>query len=419
LLTNLLLLTGAGAALTLFMACGGNYFLAARFHNPCLASALLLLSPYPVLMLPASAVSACLMAQQQVDRLTAYTIISRIVLLLTVMGPAVYYATPDSAIAGTVIGAILTTPAALYLMIKACPGPTRFPSRAGLLRQLHFSVPLGLAGMVGTTSLQMGHMLVAASLPPSAFASYSVGATEVPFIGMVTGAITSVLLVDYARLYQAGDTAALIALLHRAMSKSAAILLPVMTLLLIIAPDLMECMFGSRYRDSASYFRVLLLLLPVRTITFGAVLQAMGLSRHVLCSALLGLASVTCLCYLTIREFGAIGAAWATVLSTYGIVVPYLMWVLKHYLYVSCAAMFPWRRIARLALMSCVVGLPTYLLHGNLSLGVFYRIAATSALFVVSTLVAYTITGDFRLQAILSFSRRTLGLPERSTINGR
>lgn len=419
LLTNLLLLTIAGAALTLFMACGGNHFLAARFDNPCLASALLLMSPYPALMLPASAISACLMAQHQVDRLTVYTIISRLVLLLTVVVPAVYYATPDSAIAGTVIGAVLTTPVAIYLMIKACPGPTSLPPWAGLLRQLHFSIPLGLAGMAGTTSLQMGHMLVAASLPQDTFASYSVGATEVPFISMVTGAITSVLLVDYGRLYQAGDTRALIALLHRAMTKSAAVLLPVMALLLIISPDLLEWIFGSPYRDSSSYFRVLLLLLPVRTLTFGAVLQAMALSRQVLYSAVLGLASVTCLGYLAISEFGAIGVAWATVLSTYGVVVPYLMWVLKHTLHVPCATILPWRHLARLALISCVVSIPAYLLLVALPQATFWRLALTTTVFVACTVVAYAITGDLRLQAIPSFWRRTLGHSASSSSNAR
>src|SRR5205814_625435 len=95
-------------------------------------------------------------------------------------------------------------------------------------KQVRFSVPLGLATLIGTVSLSLDQVLVAAACAPAAFAVYVNGAMEIPLIGMVTGSVTPVLMVDYARLYREGRLSEIIALIHRAMVKCALILFPAM-----------------------------------------------------------------------------------------------------------------------------------------------------------------------------------------------
>ena len=67
-------------------------------------------------------------------------------------------------------------------------------------------------------------------------------------------------------------------------------------------------LFGEQYEGAAAPFRVFLLLLPVRTITFGAVLQATGQSRPILISSILTLAANAVLGWFAIGWIGPIGA---------------------------------------------------------------------------------------------------------------
>jgi O-antigen/teichoic acid export membrane protein len=359
LVENLLLLALAGGALCLFILLGGNHLLAERLNNPDLASTLLLLAPFPLFMLPASAMSACLMARNRTEQVAGFNVCSRLIVLILVLLPVLFWATPTAAIVGTVVGAAITSTAAVVLMFRACPvGPLR-PTLAGMKAQLWFAVPLGLASLVGTVSQQLDQVLVAARCSPEVFSVYSVGSMEVPLIDMVTGAITAVVMVDYARHYRENHIAGIVSLIHVAMTKSAMILLPTMVFLLCIAPDLMCFLFGEQYRDSSIPFRVYLLLLPVRTLTFAAVLQATGKSHHILVAAILMLAVNAVLGWFAIGWIGPIGAVLASVVATYCACVPYQMNILRSILRVSYREMFPWRGLARVSATTIVPGIAT------------------------------------------------------------
>lgn len=360
LVENLLLLTAAGGILSLFLLLGGNHLLAQRLNNPDLASILLLFIPYPLLMLPASAMNACLMARNRTEQVAGFNVGSRLVMLVLMLLPVLFWRTPAAAIVGTVVGAAITTAAALYLMFSACPsGPWR-PAWRSLTAQLAFAVPLGLATLVGTVTLSLDQVLVSMRCSPEVLAVYSVGAMEIPLIGMVTNSITSVVIVDYARYYRERRIGDMVMLIHRAMAKSAIFLLPIMVFLLCIAPDMMAFLFGEPYRDSSAPFRVFLLLLPVRTITFGAVLQATGRSRAILISSILTLAANAVLGWLAIGWIGPVGTAMASVASIYLICVPYLMKAICSTLHVSVRELFPWLELAKILATTIIPGIATW-----------------------------------------------------------
>jgi O-antigen/teichoic acid export membrane protein len=352
LVENLLLLLAGGAVLTVFILGGGNRLLAGRFNNPDLAATLLLLAPYPLLMFPASALSACLMARERTEQVAVFNSASGFVMLLAVALPCLFWHEPAAAVLGTVAGGAVAALVALALMFGACRGGDWRPTLSGLRAQALFAVPLGLAGLVGTISQSLDQVLVSLCCSPEEFAVYSVGAMEIPLIGIVTGSITSVVLVDYARFHREGRTSEIVALVHRAMVKSALFLIPAMGFLLCVAPELFRFLFGQAYQQAAAPFRVYLLLLPIRTLTFGAVLQGTGNSRHVLVASALGLAANACLGWVLIHMLGPIGAACGSVAAVYLIVVPYLVLVLRKALGCGLSRLFPWLQILRVATAS-------------------------------------------------------------------
>lgn len=354
LVENLVWLVGAGALLSIFLLLGGNRLLALRFNNPDLVKLLLLLAPYPLLMLPAVSLSSCLMARNRTEQVAGFNISSRVLTLLAIVVPCLLWPHPSTAIIGMVIAAAGTTGIALMLMFRACNAGRWQPTVAGILNQVRFSVPLGLATLITTVSLTLDKVLVAAASPPAAFAVYVNGAMEIPLLGIITASVAPVLMVDYARLYKEGRISEILALIHRAMVKCALILFPAMVFFMCMAPELMCFVFGRKYESSAIPFRFYLLMLPVRTLSFGAVLQATDHSRVILASSIISLVTNALLLWYAIRLFGPLLAPLGPVVSLYLFVVPYLVFVLRSVLGCSAHALFPWLELAKVMAASCL-----------------------------------------------------------------
>jgi O-antigen/teichoic acid export membrane protein len=409
LVENLLLLAGSGLLLSLFLAYGGNELVARRFHNPLLGETLQILAPYPLLMLPAAALPACLLALGRASQVAVFTAASRTCLLLAVLIPCLWWPGwpwPAVAIAGTVLGAFLTTPFGLLLMFRACPSGDWRPSLAGLRRQVSFSVPLGLASLAETINRSLGQVMVAALCSNASFAVFVNGAMEIPLIAIVTGSVTSVLIVDYARLYQEGRTAEIVSLIHRAMIKCALVLIPVMVFLFCTAPECMRLLYGAEYAESAYPFRVYLFLLPVRTLTVSAILMATGKSHHVTVRATLSLAINLVLTWYAVQFFGAIGAAYATVIAVYTSLI-YVLVVLRGILKCPIHRMIPWGDMCRTIIAAMLPGLAVWCLKGIVPLPDLVSVVGGAVIYVLGAAALFSWFGLLSVSAIY---RRLRGL---------
>jgi O-antigen/teichoic acid export membrane protein len=159
-------------------------------------------------------------------------------------------------------------------------------------------------------------------------------------------------MVDYAQYYREGRLADIVALIHRAMEKCAILLLPIMAILLCVAPELMRFLFGKPYEASAIPFRVYLMNLPVRTFTFGAVLLATGNSRYVFVEAVLSLVSNAVFAWLAIHLIGPLWASAGAVIALYFFDVPYVTFAIHKVLQCRVRDLFPWSKMAKLTAAS-------------------------------------------------------------------
>jgi O-antigen/teichoic acid export membrane protein len=342
---NLLLLFLMGGIFTVAMWCGGNQLLARRFSNPAISQLLLIYSPYAMLALPISTIGACLMSCDRVKTLAIYSVGSGILTVVLVISLVLIWQTPKASISAMVLAELLIFVPAIILMYRATAGTEWHPSKTNLWEQVKYSIPLGLAGMLGIIALSLDKIIVSSMCTPEQFAVYVNGAAEIPLIGILTGSVTSVLLPDFVRMYKASAYEELRALWHRAMIRCLTILLPVMAFILVMAPEIMRVLFSTKYEESAYPFRVYSLMLPVRATTFGAVLMAINRTRAVTLGAIFGLLSNFLLSILFVKFAGPIGAAWATVGATYGVAFLYTA-LIARYLNYSYKIILPWKEIA-------------------------------------------------------------------------
>ena len=398
LVENLILLAIAGGLLSLFIVLGGDRLLAHRFNNPALASLIFLMVLYPLFMLPASAMPACLMSRNKTEQLAIFTVLSRLGLFLFIIIPCFFLPKASTAILGQVAGAVLITSIAVYLMFRACPGPIWQPTWDGAKKQIIFAVPLGLSSIVGTTGVMLDQMLVSLRCTPEIFAVYTVGAMEIPLIGIVTGSITSVVIVDYVSFYQKGNLQAIVDLIHKAMMKSAILILPAMTFLFCIAPELIRILFGKSYEWSAVPFRIYLLQLPIRTITFGAILQATRNTKYMLISSLLFLTANAIFGWSLISIFGAAGAALGALLAEYFVEVPFLTIVLTKILKTKTVNLFPWRDLGKLLLISGLPLVIIIILKSIVTLSDLYWVVLSLFIYIPAMVIG------FKMSKIITFN---------------
>ncbi len=456
LVENLGLLTLLGVLFAVALPLGLVDLAAERFANPRLAAAARWVAPYGLAMFPMAALGACLVARDRVGELVRFNLASRALLVVTAAGAALIWGTAQATVAAHAAWAGVMVLPALWMMARAvrptpagsiieldvvgddseaigddsgviesgsdaigddsdaisAPSLPERPTLAGMSRQLRFAVPLGLASLLGTLSAQLDKLIVSAMCSTEDFAIYATGAIELPLIGVVTGAMSAVVLPELTRFHKAGTPARIVALWQGAMKTALLILAPVMFGVLLVAPELMTVLFSAAYTEAATPLRIYALLLPLRAAIYGSVLMATDNTRWVTASAAFGLTLNGVLSVVGVGLLGHAGAAWATVLTTYG-VVAFMLQPMGRALGVRPSSLIPWRRIATVlaaaGLPALVVFGAARLLGGAVQLDTWpaaLRLVALGGGYAVLAGLSYQLTGITTARQLIDFVRR-------------
>ena len=222
----------------------------------------------------------------------------------------------------------------------------------GLGELMRYTRSVGFSDAVGSLSRYVDRFVVMHFFAAGAFAEYHFGAIEVP-ISLLLSAVTSVLIPEVSRLFQAGQLGQILALWQRAVSRLALLVLPLAAFLLAFAGPLIGWLFPE-YDRSAWVFRIYLLVLPLRCAAYNPLLVGMGKARWALwgsagdmcCNIGLSLALVG---YLQgVRpEWAFLGPAVATTLVTY-LQVAFLLAAIGWHLRCGWYRLLPWGRLLRI-----------------------------------------------------------------------
>lgn len=318
----------AGILFAIFIAFGGNQFLAKRFSNPQVAQLLLWMIPYSLITIPASVVESVLVARDRVGLASVFGVLRQLLIGAATLLPLLIWQTTQAPLIGNVVASILLGIVGLGLVYQSVPADSFWPSYSGIKELLGFTIPLALAGMFGALSLQMDKLIVAFLCSPEEFIEYSFGAMEIPLIGIVTGALTSVTLAEMRTSIVDNNPDRALHLFRQVARKSSYIILPAMVFLLITADTFIQYLYTSEYKNSVFPFRMYLILLPVRTVVFGSLIMALGRSRFILIRSAIGLAINGVLSTLLVWKYGPWGAVVATLLTIYIWSVPANLYIL-------------------------------------------------------------------------------------------
>lgn len=331
--------------------------LALLFNNPQLTNLLLIYAIYPLFLFISQLYSSVMLGLRKAESAAKFTIFAIVCDAVLIMGTALIFRKLEYIVTAVIIAAFLQW-VYVHLHLRAYKLGWLFDA-TGLKQQLSYSLPLGLSSIIGILSIQLDKFVISGFFTPAQFAVFSVGAMELPFIGILTNSVNSVIL---PAISSQNDPAAGIDIYRASIRKNALIIFPLCIFSFIYAKQIITFLYGQSYLEASLYFRIYLLSLFLRIASYGVIFQAFNKTRVILINSILVLVSNLALNLLLVRKLGMKGPALATVLVTYLSVAVYLVLIHNH-LNLSLKRMFPFGQLWKTLLSALISGIAVYYIH--------------------------------------------------------
>jgi O-antigen/teichoic acid export membrane protein len=277
-LTYLFFATGILFSIFLYTTSG---FIADILKNPGLERGLKLFAPVPLLMMPAAGVEGIYTSLRKTHVIAVYTVITRLIMLAFITFPVIILkGTYETAILGWLASSFLTFFMAIYLKYKPYKGISKTTSAITYKKILDYSFPLMIASLTGVVIQSADQFFISRYFGTEAFADYSNGFVQLPFVTMITGSIHAVFVPLFARLIEKEDGNILIAQTWQSgVTKAIILLYPVLIFFMFFAKEVIYILFGPLYDKSFLYFRLALILNFFMPFLFYSILLATGKTR--------------------------------------------------------------------------------------------------------------------------------------------
>ena len=296
---------GVGLTLAAPVITGGR--LGATTHLPWIGLAI-------ALELPAASVAMALVSAERFGAAAWWDVAGTALLIgCTVVGAA------SGLGVGGVIGGLVVAGAARLVVGLACVAST-FPAggratTAVLVHQLVYSVPLGLTATVSMLNRLVDKWFVAV-FDTGNFGVYALAAQEVPLLAVLPYAGGTALVAALIGAFQHDEIAVARAhWIHLTMTMSA-IVVPLGTAIILIAPELLTSVFTADFEAGVLPFQLFTLVTLHRVAEYGMLLRAAGRTRALLVVSSVTLATNAVLAGLGAWLGGMTGASIGTVVAS-------------------------------------------------------------------------------------------------------
>ena len=142
--------------------------------------------------------------------------------------------------------------------------------------------PIGVTGLLGMLSMQYGGLYVSGLLGVERYALYRAGAFYVPFVSQLAYSVSAIVMADIAQLKVQSKRDKIIALKHKVIKTSVALIYPIAIFCLILGQELIDAYLDDRYTASGGVFILFNLVLLVRVNEYSDLLIAYGQSKFIM-----------------------------------------------------------------------------------------------------------------------------------------
>ena len=355
-ITNIFFILGAIFSLFLFFA---SPLIADILKNEELGTAIKIFSPVPLLMLPTMGLESIYATYRETYISAIYTVITRVLMLVCVALPVICFnGDVKIALVGFTISSLISFLIAIYLKNRPFRHIEHKKCDVTYKSIFKFSLPLLYASIFGTIIASADQFFVSRYFGAAEFAEFSNGFMELPFVGMIIGACSTVLFPLFSKIEHESQDAKseIIPIWCRVFDKTSKLVYPLLVFCWFMASDLMVFLYGDQYEVSGTYFRIKLVANIFTLIAYAPLILAIGKTKSYANVHLIGaivLVALEFMSVLFIKSPYAVAAI--SVVCHIGRIVAMLV-VISRYFKVSLSQLFPIKNIWKILLPSAVIG---------------------------------------------------------------
>ena len=251
---------------------------------------------------------------------------------------------------------------AVYALAAKYTGRLHWNIDKQLIRSvLTFSIPLGLASIVGTLNIEIDKLMIGHFLTTEELAIYSYASKELP-LTIVATSFTAVLMPRMVRLFQQNRNEEAVAIWRDVTTISFSIMAFFGIGMAVFSREAMVILYSEKYAPGSQVFAIYSLGLLLKCTYFGMVLNTTGKTKMVLYSSIGTLALNCILNYILFQILGTVGPALATAISSLIMGLCQLLFSAK-LTKIPFSLFFPWKNIAVLTLVNVALGAAFFSVH--------------------------------------------------------
>lgn len=183
--------------------------------------------------------------------------------------------------------------------------------------EFKYIMAMASVSFIGVLNGYVDQLMVSIILSAREYANLKIGAFQIPFIGVITGSLLTVMIPIISKLFRDNKTDEIIETWKLSIEKATVLLVPVVIFCLIFADDIIIVFFGTKYSPAIIVFQVYMLQWLRAVVIFGGVMGAIGLEKQLFKNTVIITVLNVILNYFMILKFGILGAAITTTFLNY------------------------------------------------------------------------------------------------------
>lgn len=369
-LTHVLFLLGLAFSVLLFIF---SDLIAVVLKNSELAVGLKYFSAIPVLILPTMGMEGLFSTYRRTIWLAIYNTLTRLISLLCIVSPVIILGSDYRyAVFGWILASVLGLVLALYFKRIPFRGVSAQKAALKLKTVFAYCLPLLYANFAGIAISSADQFFISRYFGVKAFAEFSNGFQQIPFVPMITGAAATVLMPVFSKLqHHNATTDEVLNYWSGAMRKSAILIYPMVIFFIFYATDIVVFLYSGEYEASGLYFQISMLANFFTIVVFAPLIFAFGKTKEY------AGAHVAYAIFIWIVEYFAVklfrDPYWIAAISIGGKIslIIYFLWFSASILNVRMSKMIPFETILRLLLHGFFAASISYVITNSLQWSIF------------------------------------------------
>lgn len=298
--TNIFYILGVIFSVLLFVF---SPIIADVLKNPDLEVALRIFSPVPLFLLPTMGIEGVFASFQKNKYMAVYNLLTKSLILLCASLPVICFSgTYKDALIGFTIASFISFLVANYLKhwcVKTSANETTTVTYKEILK---FSMPLFYASIWGVVAISADKFFISRYFGAEVFADFSNGSLQLPFVGMIIGACSTVLMPLFSKkTFESNNPQRdILPIWTNVLEKTIKLTYPMVLFFIFFADQVMDLLYGSKYIDSGIYFAIMLFANFFTIIAYFPTMVAIGASKYYSRYQAYGAVFTVILCYLSI-----------------------------------------------------------------------------------------------------------------------